>query len=42
VLITTDHSEIDYDRVVARAAVVVDTRNATRDVVQHREKIVRL
>jgi UDP-N-acetyl-D-glucosamine dehydrogenase len=42
VLITTDHSEIDYDRVVARAAVVVDTRNATRDVVRHREKIVRL
>ena len=42
VLITTDHSEIDYDRVVDRAAVVVDTRNATRDVVQHREKIVRL
>jgi UDP-N-acetyl-D-glucosamine dehydrogenase len=42
VLITTDHSKIDYDRVVARASVVVDTRNATRDVVQHREKIVRL
>ena len=42
VLITTDHSEIDYDRVVARSSVVVDTRNATRDVVQHREKIIRL
>jgi UDP-N-acetyl-D-glucosamine dehydrogenase len=42
VLITTDHSEVDYDRVVSRSSVVVDTRNATRDVAEYREKIVRL
>jgi hypothetical protein len=42
VLITTDHTSVDYDRVVALSKVVVDTRNATRDVVRHREKIVRL
>jgi len=29
VVIVTDHSSIDYQRVVDLAAVVVDTRNAT-------------
>jgi UDP-N-acetyl-D-glucosamine dehydrogenase len=42
VLIVTDHSGIDYKRVVDCAKVVIDTRNATRSVVQHQEKIVRL
>jgi UDP-N-acetyl-D-glucosamine dehydrogenase len=41
VLIATDHSAIDYGRVVARAPLVVDTRNATRGVRQGREKIVK-
>ncbi len=30
VVVTTDHSAFDMDRVVARARLVVDTRNATR------------
>ena len=30
VVIITDHSTLDYDRVVERAKLVVDTRNATR------------
>ena len=42
VLIVTDHTGVDYKRVVDLAKVVVDTRNATRSIVQHREKIVRL
>jgi UDP-N-acetyl-D-glucosamine dehydrogenase len=42
VLIVTDHTGIDYKRVVDLAKVVVDTRNATRSVVQHQDKIVRL
>jgi UDP-N-acetyl-D-glucosamine dehydrogenase len=42
VLIVTDHSSIDYHRVVDRATLVVDTRNATRNVARHREKIARL
>jgi UDP-N-acetyl-D-glucosamine dehydrogenase len=42
VLIVTDHTGIDYKRLVELAKVVVDTRNATRSVVQHQEKIVRL
>jgi UDP-N-acetyl-D-glucosamine dehydrogenase len=40
VLIATDHSAIDYARVVDRARLVVDTRNATRHVHAGREKIV--
>jgi UDP-N-acetyl-D-glucosamine dehydrogenase len=42
VVIVTDHSGIDYKRVVDLAKVVVDTRNATRSVVQHQDKIVKL
>lgn len=39
VVIITDHSAFDYDHIVAQSQVVVDTRNATRKVEQHREKI---
>ena len=39
VLIATDHSAYDYDFVVANAPLIVDTRNATKDVVAGREKI---
>ncbi len=41
VLIATDHSCIDYEQVVAGAQLVVDTRNATKNVVKGREKIVK-
>jgi UDP-N-acetyl-D-glucosamine dehydrogenase len=40
VLIATDHSSYDYDAIVRGARLVVDTRNATRQVKDHREKIV--
>jgi len=40
VLIATDHSTYDYAAIVRHADLVVDTRNATRNVKQHREKIV--
>jgi len=40
VLIATDHSTIDYDFVVRHARLVVDSRNATRNVASGREKIV--
>ncbi len=39
-LIVTDHDGIDYDALVAAVPLVVDTRNATRDVRRHRERIV--
>lgn len=41
VLITTDHSSIDYQWVVDHASTIVDTRNATRHVTRGREKIVK-
>lgn len=42
VLITTDHSNIDYSEVVQGAKHVLDTRNATRSVNANREKITLL
>lgn len=41
VLIATDHSCIDYDAVVEHAQLVVDTRNATKNVANGRERIVK-
>jgi len=41
VVITTDHSSIDYQWVVDHASTVVDTRNATRRITRGREKIVK-
>jgi UDP-N-acetyl-D-glucosamine dehydrogenase len=40
VVITTDHSSYDYEFIVRHAALVVDTRNATRNVTGHFDKIV--
>jgi len=39
VLIATDHSVYDYEKIVENARLVIDTRNATRGLVS--EKIVR-
>jgi UDP-N-acetyl-D-glucosamine dehydrogenase len=41
VVIATDHSTYDYPAIVRHARLVIDTRNATRNVQEHREKIVR-
>ena len=41
VLVATDHTAVDYHFIVEAAALVVDTRNATRAVTKGREKIVR-
>jgi UDP-N-acetyl-D-glucosamine dehydrogenase len=41
VLIATDHSAYDYDWIVASSRLVVDTRNATGRVSQHRDRIVK-
>jgi UDP-N-acetyl-D-glucosamine dehydrogenase len=42
VVIVTDHSSIDYQRVVDQASIVVDTRNATASTRPGRAQIVRL
>lgn len=39
VVITTDHTNFDYEAIVRNAKVVIDTRNATKHVRQGREKI---
>lgn len=39
VLISTDHSAYDYDFIVKHSRLVVDTRNATKNVREGREKI---
>lgn len=41
VLIATDHGAYDYPAIVESAQLVVDTRNATKNVTAHREKIIR-
>ncbi len=42
VVILTDHSAVDYARVVEKAKRIFDTRNATRSLDQHRDKITKL
>jgi UDP-N-acetyl-D-glucosamine dehydrogenase len=39
VVILTQHSAVDYSWVVEHAKIVVDTRNATKDVTANRDKI---
>jgi UDP-N-acetyl-D-glucosamine dehydrogenase len=41
VLIATDHSAYDWNWVVEHSPLVVDTRNATRNVTAHRDRIVK-
>ncbi|MGH9733106.1 MAG: nucleotide sugar dehydrogenase [Candidatus Acidiferrales bacterium] len=40
VLIATDHTSYDYEAIVRHAKLVADSRNATRNVKQGKEKIV--
>jgi UDP-N-acetyl-D-glucosamine dehydrogenase len=41
VLIITDHSDYDYDWIVENSSIVIDTRNATRNVSSNRHKIIK-
>ncbi len=40
VLIATDHTSYDYTMIVESAQLVIDTRNATRRIARHRNKII--
>jgi UDP-N-acetyl-D-glucosamine dehydrogenase len=42
VVVHTDHAGFDYEWIVQHAGLLLDTRNATRDVKAGREKVVRL
>ncbi len=41
VLIVTDHDTVDYELLVAHSRLVVDTRNVTRNVAAHRDRVVK-
>jgi UDP-N-acetyl-D-glucosamine dehydrogenase len=41
VLIATDHTAYDWSWIVEHSPLVIDTRNATKNVTRHRERIVR-
>jgi len=41
VLISTNHTDYDYAWIVAHSPLVIDTRNATADVTDGREKVVK-
>ncbi|MGF1578732.1 MAG: nucleotide sugar dehydrogenase [Gemmataceae bacterium] len=40
ILIVTDHDAYDWESIIKHAKLVVDSRNATKNVKQHRERIV--
>lgn len=41
VLISTDHDDVDYQFIVDHSKLVVDTRNACRDLVRGKEKVAK-
>lgn len=42
VVILTDHSNVDYEGIIKKAKIVVDTRNVSKNVKTGREKIIKL
>jgi UDP-N-acetyl-D-glucosamine dehydrogenase len=42
IIILTDHSTYDFQRIIAAAKLVVDTRNATKELQQFNDKIIKL
>jgi UDP-N-acetyl-D-glucosamine dehydrogenase len=42
IIILTDHSAYDLQRIVGAAKLVVDTRNATKDLQEFKDKIIKL
>ncbi len=41
-IILTDHSAYDFRQIVASAKFVVDTRNATKDLHEYKDRIIKL
>ena len=41
VLVSTDHTAYDFNFITKHAQLLVDTRNATANVTENREKIVK-
>jgi UDP-N-acetyl-D-glucosamine dehydrogenase len=42
IIILTDHSTYDFRRIIDASKLVVDTRNATKDLQQFKDKIIKL
>jgi UDP-N-acetyl-D-glucosamine dehydrogenase len=42
IIILTDHGAYDFRRIIAASKLVVDTRNATKDLQQFKDKIIKL
>jgi UDP-N-acetyl-D-glucosamine dehydrogenase len=42
IIILTDHSNYDFRRIIAASKFVVDTRNATKDLHEFKDKIIKL
>jgi UDP-N-acetyl-D-glucosamine dehydrogenase len=42
IIILTDHSAYDFRRIIAASKLVVDTRNATKDLHEFKDKIIKL
>jgi UDP-N-acetyl-D-glucosamine dehydrogenase len=42
IIILTDHSNYDFRRIIAASKLVVDTRNATKDLQEFKDKIIKL
>src|SRR5881397_184415 len=42
IIILTDHGAYDFRRIIAASKLVVDTRNATKDLHQFKDKIIKL
>jgi UDP-N-acetyl-D-glucosamine dehydrogenase len=42
IIILTDHGTYDFQMIIAAAKLVVDTRNATKDLQQFKDKIIKL
>jgi UDP-N-acetyl-D-glucosamine dehydrogenase len=42
VVILTEHSDYDYEWIVANSKLVLDTRNAAKEVSKHRDRIVKI
>jgi UDP-N-acetyl-D-glucosamine dehydrogenase len=42
IIILTDHSNYDFRRIIAASKLVVDTRNATKDLHEFKDKIIKL
>ena len=42
IIISTDHTDYDYENILEHTPLIIDTRNATKNVQNNRGKIVKV